>query len=107
VDSIELFNQRRAEDLKMSLEDYAKQGGEQCWTEAFIALDPLVEVLGETEGPFVEGHEVSYTDFRIVSILLFIKRIDKQDFEKLIAHPRALALKQQFEACEQWIEKDD
>jgi hypothetical protein len=91
----------------MSLEEYAKQGGEQCWTEAFKLLDPLVEFLSETEGPFVEGHEVSYTDFRILSILLFIKRIDEQDFEKLMAHPKALPLKQQFEACEQWAEKDD
>ena len=107
MDSVEFFNQRRAKDLGMSLEEYAKQGGEQCWTEAFKALDPLAKFLSETEGPFVEGHEVSYTDFRILSILLFIKRIDQQDFEKLMEHPKALPLKQQFEACEQWIEKDD
>jgi glutathione S-transferase len=91
----------------MPLEEYAKQGKELCWTEAFKALDSLAEFLNETEGPFVEGDEASYTDFRIVSSLLFIKRIDQEDFERLIAHPKALPLKQLFEACVQWIEKDD
>jgi glutathione S-transferase len=91
----------------MSLEEYAKQGGEPCWAEAFKALDPLVGFFGETEGPFVEGDEVSYTDFRILSILLFIKRIDQEDFERLMAHPKALPLKQQYEACVQWIENDN
>jgi len=74
---------------------------------SFKALDPLVEFVSETEGPFVEGDEVSYTDFRILSILLFIKRIDQEDFERLIAYLKALPLKQQFEACVQWIEKDN
>jgi hypothetical protein len=91
----------------MSLEEYAKQGGELCWTEAFKALDPLVEFISETEGPFVEGNDVSYTDFRILSILMFIRRIDKGDFERLMAHPKALSLNQLFEACIQWMEKDD
>jgi glutathione S-transferase len=106
-DSVEFFNQSRAKDLGMSLEEYAKQGGELCWTEAFKALNQLFEFMNETKGPFVEGDEVSYTDFRILSILLFIKRIDQEVFERLMGHPKALPLIQQFEACVQWIEKDD
>jgi hypothetical protein len=106
-DSVEYFNQRRANDLGIPLEEYAKQGGEEYWTEAFKALDPLVEFISETQGPFVEGVEVLYTDFRILSILLFIKRIDQVDFERLMAHPKALPLKQEFEACVRWMKMDD
>lgn len=91
----------------MPLEQYAKQGGELCWMEAFKALCPLVDFINKTEGPFVEGDEVSYTDFRILSILLFIKRIDQDDFERLMGHPKSLPLKRQFEACIKWMEKDD
>jgi glutathione S-transferase len=94
--------------MGMPLEEYAdKEAGEQCWTEAFKALETLATFVNETEGPFVEGHEVSFADFRIVSTLFFFKRIDQEDFERLMADPNAKPLVQQLEACAQWFNKDD
>jgi glutathione S-transferase len=106
--SAEYFNQTRSRDVRMPLEEYAeKHGGEQCWTEALKALEALAAFISETEGPFVEGNEVSYADFRVVSALFFLKRIQQEDLERLMANANAKPLVQQFEACAQWFIKDD
>jgi len=104
--SAEYFNRARSEQVGMPLEEYAeKNGGEQCWTEALKAIDDLSVFVSETEGPFVEGNEVSYADFIIVASLFFIKRIDEKDFERLLANAKPLV--QQLEACTQWFKQDD
>jgi glutathione S-transferase len=65
--------------VEMLLEGYAeKEGIEQCWTEAFKALEAMAAFVSETEGPFVEGNQVSYADFRIMSMLFFIKRFQQE-----------------------------
>jgi hypothetical protein len=106
--SAEYFYRVRSEDVGMPLEEYVeKHGGEQCWIATFKDLEPLAGFMNETAGPFIEGTEVSFGDFRIVSFLFFLKRIQLEDFERLMAHPNAKPLVQQFEACAQWFSKDD
>ena len=104
--SAEYFHRTRSEQIGMPLKEYAeKMGGEQCWTKAFKAIDDLAAFISETEGPFVDGKEVSYADFVIVSSFYFLRRIDEKYFERLMANAKPLV--QQFEACAQWFERDD
>jgi glutathione S-transferase len=106
--SAEYFYRTRSEVVGIPLEEYAKkEGGEQCWIEAFKALKAMAAFVSETEGPFVEGNEVSYADFGIVSLLFFFKRVQQEDFQRLMANPNAKPLVEQFEACAQWFNKDD
>jgi glutathione S-transferase len=105
--SVEFFCRARSKDVGMSLEEYADRGSDRCWDDAFKKIDALAAFVSEMGGPFVEGNEVSYTDFRIVSTLFFFKRVDGGDFHKLMDHPKALPLLHHFEACDQWFQKDD
>jgi hypothetical protein len=106
--SAEFFYRARSKEVGMPLQEYAeKNGGEDCWIEAFKGLEKLAAFINETEGPFIEGNEVSFPDFRVVSFLFFLKRTQLEDFERLMAHSNAKPLVQQFEACAKWFVKDD
>ncbi|KAF2494772.1 hypothetical protein BU16DRAFT_511370 [Lophium mytilinum] len=104
--SVEYFYRTRAERVGMPLEEYAeKKGGEQRWMEALMAIDDLAAFVSATEGPFVDGNDVSYADFIIVGAMFFIKRIDEKDFERLLENAKPVL--QQLEACAQWFKQDD
>lgn len=47
----------------------------------------------------------SYADFVVTSFLYYIRRIDRNDFDGMIAIDSALS--DIFEACEPWFLKDD
>lgn len=103
--SAEYFVRTRSEAVEMPLDQYtAHVGAEKCWDSALKAMGPLSAFVDETDGPFVEGKEVSYADFYIVSVLHFIRRIDEQDFQRLTAGQKPLL--QQLEACAKYFEKD-
>jgi len=48
---------------------------------------------------------VSYADFILVSMLHFVKCISEDKFKKLLALDDAFP--KVYEACKQWLEKDD
>jgi hypothetical protein len=47
----------------------------------------------------------SYADFMITSFLYYIRRIDQNDYNKMVAVD--VALSDIFEACRPWFTRDD
>lgn len=93
----------------MSLDELeAKRGGEQAWKAAGPGLDALEALMREhkvDEGPFVLGSQVSYADFVVVAVLEGFRRIGQDLFDKVVDGREAL--RGVWEACGEWMVKDD
>lgn len=81
---------------------------EKAWEGAEKGIKELSELLKlHSSGPYFLGEEVSYADFVVVAWLQFLQRIDKGGlFERFVTYDREgfLGL---FEACAQWLDRDD
>ena len=107
--SIELFNAARAARFGMPLDELeARRGGEAAWEAAKAGLDELEALVWEhkvDEGPFVLGSRVSYADFVVVAVLEGFRRVGRELFERICEGREGL--RGVWEACENWLERDD
>ncbi|KAL8790499.1 MAG: hypothetical protein Q9195_006330 [Heterodermia aff. obscurata] len=105
--SAESFARTRPAWLKTgSMEEL---GTEEKKTEAWELAKPLIaefeNILGAEAGPFVLGQEVSFADFMIVGYLHMVRRADESVFGRI--GEQGPALKGLYEACAEWLERDD
>ncbi|KAH6645098.1 hypothetical protein BKA67DRAFT_639847 [Truncatella angustata] len=104
--SADYISRTRTEALKKSLEEQAKgPDAEEAWKKMKGPLEDLAALIKGKGGPFMMGKTPSYADFVITSFLYYIRRIDQNDFDGMIAIDSALS--DIFEACEPWFLKDD
>jgi len=86
----------------------ATRGGEQAWQAAKAGLDDLEALMGQWKvdaGPFVLGSEVSYADFVVVAMLEGFRRVGEELFERIVEGREGL--RGVWEACGEWLERDD
>ncbi|KAL8879845.1 MAG: hypothetical protein Q9192_008150, partial [Flavoplaca navasiana] len=90
----------------IKLSDYSHPAAkERAWKEVEPLLVELAAVLHGREGPFVLGPEVSYADFVLVSMMVFLERCCEgsvRRFEEVDEGFGSL-----WRACEGWMERDD
>jgi glutathione S-transferase len=107
--SVAYFNAARAARFGMPLEELeAQRGGEKAWEAAKLGLDALEALMGEfkvDQGPFVLGSQVSYADFVVVAVLEGFRRIGQDLFMRIVEGREAL--REVWEACGEWLERDD
>lgn len=107
--SVELFESARAARFGMPLDELeAQRGGEQAWEAAQAGLDDLEALVREHKvdaGPFVLGSRVSYADFVIVAVLEGFRRVGADLFERICEGREGL--RGVWEACAEWLERDD
>ena len=122
--SKEYFERTREQMFGKSLEHMEKeQGGEEAWKAAEPALKEIGDVLRARGGPFMMGKEgecgfslavvaeglifgaVSYTDFVIVGLLQFAKRVREDLYGQTVEMEPAL--KTLYDASAVWLERDD
>lgn len=103
------FQAARAARFGMSLDEFeVKRGGKQAWEAATPGLDALEVLMGDhkvDQGPFVLGSQVSYADFVVVAVLEGFRRIGQDLFDKVVNGRDAL--RGVWEACGEWMERDD
>ncbi|KIW18087.1 hypothetical protein PV08_02374 [Exophiala spinifera] len=100
--SAEYIARTRAEPLKMALEEYARGDAEQlALTRAQGPLEDLAALVKERGGPFVMGTTPSYGDFVIASFLYYIRRVDQDIYDGMVAVDTALS--GLFEAYDGWL----
>ncbi|KAK4550501.1 hypothetical protein LTR36_000080 [Oleoguttula mirabilis] len=103
------FVEDREKRFGMTLEQLAQMaGGEPGWQKAEPTLQKVKELLNDgkkDDGPFVLGKTPSYSDLIIVAFFECIRRVSKDDYERLMRYDNSFGAL--HEACKQWTEKDD
>lgn len=98
------FIPSREKHVGMSLDEYAK-GTDQGIEDASPHVKELAGLLSENQqGPFFLGKEVSYADFVVVAWLRMLVRLGIQD--KIWALDGGKELKDLYDACAKWLERD-
>ncbi|KAG9186962.1 hypothetical protein G6011_10070 [Alternaria panax] len=104
--SADYFYETREKTFQKPLEQVEKDANvEECWGEAKAAAKEAGDLLRKNGGSYFLGQTVSYADFIFVSMLHFVKRINQDLFEKLMALDDAFP--KVYEASKQWLEKED
>lgn len=101
------FNEKRAKLFGMSLQElHRTKANEEGWKEVVEPAKVCAGLLKENEGgPYFLGMEVSYADFILVSLLHMMKRLDEGVFERYMKIDEALP--RVYEACGEWLERED
>jgi hypothetical protein len=66
---------------------------------------PFKEVVAVMKQQAYENDIASYADFVIASFLYHVRRIDQEDYDRMVKVDCVLA--ELFAACEPWFERDD
>lgn len=104
--SAKYFLETRAKIFKKPLPQMREEADvEKCWAEAAVLAKEVGDLLREKEGPFFLGETVSYADFIFVTLLQMFKRVDEGVFERYLALDETFP--KVFEACKQWMDKQD
>ena len=107
--SISYFVRTRKEKFGMPLDELEKseKGGEAAWKNAGPHLSELAVLLKENDGPFFLGEAVSYADFVVVGLFQFLKRIsyDNDAFDRAMQTDSSFLVL--YDACAQWLKRDD
>ncbi|KAK3392777.1 hypothetical protein B0H63DRAFT_456588 [Podospora didyma] len=75
----------REETVGMSLDEYAKQGGDAAFDKVIPGLQAATALLKEKpEGPYFNGNELGYADFLWAGILIFWQKLGDDVFEELL-----------------------
>lgn len=109
--SAKYFRETREKRVGMPLDEFEKsdKGGPAAFKAAKPYLEEVVAMLKENEsGPFFMGKEPSYADFVFVGAVRMFERIDRLgEFMRSVDGEDVKYLANQFEACEQWLLRDD
>ncbi|KAK3110191.1 hypothetical protein LTR53_015779 [Teratosphaeriaceae sp. CCFEE 6253] len=108
--SREYFRTTRAKRFGMPLEELAmsEQAGEGAWEAAQPSMAELKAILHERgEGPYVMGATVSFADFIIAGFWRFLQILDEDGdlFGRALEFDESFV--RHYEACKQWLERDD
>lgn len=105
--SAEYFERTRAKKFGMPLADLAKsdQAGENAWQAAEPHLANLEKLLKENEGPYIAGKEISYADFILGGLWIFVKKIDSKSYSRLAGYSPAFG--EHWQAISKYFERDD
>lgn len=104
--SAEYFERTRAERFGKSLSEMGRDSDkEKAWAQFEPLLKEMGDILKAEGGPFALGKTVSYTDFVIVSLLQYSKRVDEAIYERAVAIEPSLRIV--YDASKQWLERDD
>ncbi|CAI6248900.1 unnamed protein product [Periconia digitata] len=82
-----------------------QKANEEAWEKAKRPAEEAADLLKQHGGPYFLGQTVSYADFILVSFLHFVKRIDENVYQRYLDFDPAFATV--YEACRQWLVKDD
>lgn len=107
--SIDYFHAARSARFGMTLDELeARRGGEKAWEAAKPGLNALEALMREhkvDQGRFVLGSQVSYADFVVVAVLEGFRRLGQDLFDRVVEGREGL--RGVWEACEEWMGKDD
>ncbi|KAM0261877.1 hypothetical protein ACHAQJ_002080 [Trichoderma viride] len=107
-ESIEYYQRTRKERFGMSLEDLLKsdKAGENAWAATKPAIQNLKTLLKEnSSGPFIDGGQVSYADFLIAGVFVFLEKVHKDSFERLMSYDECF--ERHYKACHKWMTQND
>lgn len=110
-ETVEQWTAKKEAMFGMSFAQFeAEKGGETAWKAAQPGHQKLKEVLKEIkqdDGPFVRGKEVCYVDFILGGLMVSLKRLGEDLYERMVREVPALG--EIYEEIERrgWIEKDD
>ncbi|OAK98600.1 hypothetical protein IQ06DRAFT_294972 [Phaeosphaeriaceae sp. SRC1lsM3a] len=100
------FYETRKKRFGMELSEVARTTAtEENWEKGRAPAKKVGDWLREKEGPFFLGETVSYADFIFVGMLHFMRRIDEKLFERFCEFDPAF--EKLYEACGEWLKKDD
>ena len=104
--SAEYFERTRAVRYGKTLSEMGRDSDEEkAWAQVEPLLKEMGDILKAEGGPFALGQTVSYTDFVIVSLLQYSKRVDEAIYERAVAIEPTLRMV--YDASEQWLKRDD
>jgi glutathione S-transferase len=107
--SAEYFHETRSKRFGMPLEEFGKseKSGETAWKNAAPHIQKLGELLREKKGPFILGEDVSFADFVVGGLFVFLKRLDRDGdvYGRLLGMDEAFG--KHFQAIEKVFERDD
>ncbi|KAK7193656.1 hypothetical protein DPSP01_000209 [Paraphaeosphaeria sporulosa] len=84
----------------------AEDATEKCWEEADEAAAEIGKLLRkDASGPFFLGARVSYADFIFVAYLKFLETVDREVFERVVGLDEGF--KGVYEACKEWLKRDN
>ncbi|KAH8727575.1 hypothetical protein GQ44DRAFT_703467 [Phaeosphaeriaceae sp. PMI808] len=104
--SADFFYESRERAFGMSVQEYERiSANEACWEKVVGPAKEVGNWLRNNEGPFFLGETVSYADFIFVASLQFFKRVDENVYKRFLALDPAFP--KVYDACKQWLEKED
>ena len=104
--SAEYFERTRVKRFGKTLSEMGRDSDEEkAWAQVEPPLKEMGDILKAEGGPFALGKTVSYTDFVIVSLLHYAKRVDEAVYERAVAIEPSLRIV--YDASKQWLERDD
>lgn len=102
--SQDFFIPDREKTFGKSLDEVAK-GADQAFEDSRPYVAQLGELLRENQnGPFFAGKDVGYADFMVVAFLRMLTLLGVAD--KLWQGDGEKELKDLYQACEKWLERD-
>lgn len=64
---------------------FQEEGGQKAWDNAKPHIDEVTALLKEnSSGPYFMGETITYTDFVWAGFLIFIQRIELDEFQQLL-----------------------
>ena len=104
--SAEYYERTREKRFGKTLSEMGRDSDEEkAWAQVEPLLKEMGDILKAEAGPFALGQTVSYTDFVIVSLLHYAKRVDEAIYERAVAIEPSLRIV--YDASKQWLERDD
>lgn len=102
------YHSARQAGFGKTLEALAHEdGGEVAWEKARGAIEELKVLLRGKEGIFFLGREPGYADFVFVAALRFMRGVDGGVFERVLGADESGEFAALYEACGEWLERDD
>lgn len=98
------FYEIRAPDAGVPLEQWEQTPANVFWDAAKPGLERLEALLERAEGPFVLGGKPSYGDFVVVAAIKMFEVLGEEDLGKFFEYP---AVKKLWDACGEWMVRDD
>ena len=105
--SAEYFSRTRAVRFGKPLTELAadEEADPRAWRDAEEGIAELKRLLALNEGVFFLGGEVAYVDFVFVAALKFWQRVDLGLFREVVGRDEAFG--RLWEACREWVGRDD
>lgn len=94
----------RAPEAGYPLDQWQHLPADSFWEASKAGFGKLAALLERTEGPFVLGEKLSFGDFVIVGMIKMFERMGGEDLEMCLREPAVWKL---WDACGEWLVRDD